>query len=61
MWWYGLSNSSNGPLPDGALRYHHDPTTMVGEPIDDPGDMYPTVALLVRMAGGRRRLTWDLT
>ena len=34
-----------------ALRYQHDPATMVGEPIDDPGDLYPTVALLVRMAG----------
>jgi hypothetical protein len=61
VWWYGLADSPTGPLPGGALRYHHDPATMVGKPIDDPSDLYPTVALLVRMAGGRRRLTWDLT
>ena len=60
-WWYGLTDSENAVLPDGPLRYHHDPVTMIGNPIDDPGDLYPTVALLVRMAGGRRRLTWDLT
>ena len=61
IWWYGISDSPDGALPPDALRYHYDASTNIGEPIDDPGDLYPTVALLVRMAGDRGRISWDLT
>jgi hypothetical protein len=61
LWRYGPGDSSSAALPAHAPRYRYDPSSMVGVQIDDAGDLYPTVALLLRMAGARRRITWDLT
>jgi len=58
-WEYGLADA-DGQLPAGAYRLRHSPTTG-SEPIGAMHEMLsPTVVLLVRRAGRRDRVVYNL-